>query len=461
MSDLGNSPASRDIANVIHPYTNLSAHLTQGPMILESGKGIYVYDDTGKEYIEGLAGLWSTALGFGDEELAETAAEQLRKLPYYHAFAGKSTGPLIDLSEKLLSMAPDMARVLFSNSGSEANDTLVKIVWYINNAREKPEKKKIISRTKGYHGVTVASASLTGLPNNHRDFDLPIANILHTDCPHHYRFAEPGESEEDFATRMAASLEQMIQDEGPETIAAFIAEPVMGAGGVIVPPATYFEKIQAVLKKYDVLMCADEVICGFGRTGNLWGSDTFGINPDTMTVAKALSSSYLPISGLMVSQEVFDLMVKESEKIGIFGHGFTYSGHPVCAAVALKTLEIMERRDIVGHVKAVAPRFQQRLKAFADHPLVGEARGVGLIGALELVADKGGKTTFEPGHAVGANLAKRCEDHGLIVRALGDTVAFCPPLIISDSEIDEMFDRFTKALDETEAWVTADGLRAA
>jgi 4-aminobutyrate--pyruvate transaminase len=253
----------------------------------------------------------------------------------------------------------------------------------------------------------------------------------------------------------------MIQDEGPDTIAAFIAEPVMGAGGVIVPPATYFEKIQAVLKKYDVLMCADEVICGFGRTGNLWGSQTFGINPDTMTVAKALSSSYLPISGLMVSQEIFDLMVKESEKIGIFGHGFTYSGHPVCAAVALKTLEIMERRDIVGHVKSVAPRFQQRLKAFADHPLVGEARGVGLIGGLELVADKGGKTPFDPSHTVGAYLAKRAEEHGLIIRALGDTVAFCPPLIITESEIDEMFDRATRALDDTEVWVAAQGLRTA
>ncbi len=462
MSDLGNSPASRDIANVIHPYTNLSAHLTQGPLILEQGKGVYVYDDSGKEYIEGLAGLWSTALGFGDEELVEAATEQLRKLPYYHAFAGKSTGPLIDLSEKLLSMAPDaMSRVLLANSGSESNDTLVKLIWYYNNARGKPDKKKIISRIKGYHGVTVASGSLTGLPNNHRDFDLPIANILHTDCPHHYRFAEEGESEEEFADRLAASLDKMIQDEGPDTVAAFIAEPVMGAGGVIVPPATYFEKIQAVLKKYDVLMCADEVICGFGRTGNLWGCDTFNIQPDTMTVAKALSSSYLPISGLMVSQDIFDAMVSESEKIGIFGHGYTYSGHPVCAAIALKTLEIMERRNIVGHVQSVAPRFQQRLHAFADHPLVGETRGVGLIGGIELVADKSSKTSFDPAKAVGAYLAKRAEDHGLIIRALGDSIAFCPPLIMTNSEIDAMFDRAAKAFDETEAWVTSEGLRSA
>ena len=459
MSNLGNSAAARDIASVIHPYTNLAKHRETGPLIITRGKGIYVYDEDGKAYIEGMAGLWCTSLGFGEEALIEAAVEQMRKLPYYHSFAGKSTNPLIDLSEKLLEIAPaNMARVLLSNSGSEANDTLVKLVWYYNNAHDRPKKKKIISRIKGYHGVTVASASLTGLPNNHRDFDLPIANILHTDCPHHYRFAEPGEAEEEFATRMADNLEAMILAEGPETVAAFIAEPVMGAGGVIVPPKSYFAKVQAVLDKYDVLLLADEVICGFGRTGNMWGSDTFGMKPDAMTVAKALSSAYLPISGVIVSEDIFAAMVTESEKIGVFAHGFTYSGHPVCAAVALRTLELMEDRNILEHVRAVAPQFQKRLRAFSDHPLVGEVRGVGLLGAVELVADKATKKPFAPRDGVGAYCGAMAQNHGVIVRPLVDSIAFCPPLIISESEIDEMFGRFAKALDETEAWVKKEGL---
>lgn len=460
MNDLGNSPSARDIASVIHPYTNLSKHRETGPLVITRGKGVYVYDEDGREYIEGMAGLWCASFGFGEEALIEAAVEQMRALPYYHSFAGKSTNPLIDVSEKLLSIAPsNMARVLLSNSGSEANDTLVKLVWYYNNAHDRPEKKKIISRIKGYHGVTVASASLTGLPNNHRDFDLPIANILHTDCPHHYRFAEDGESEEEFATRLADNLEAMILEEGPETVAAFIAEPVMGAGGVLVPPKTYFAKIQAVLAKYDVLLLDDEVICGFGRTGNMWGAETYGLTPDTMTVAKALSSAYLPISGVMVSDDIFDAMISESEKIGVFGHGFTYSGHPVCAAVAARTLELMEERNILAHVRAIAPRFQQRLRALGDHPLVGEARGVGLVGAVELVADKKTKRSFKPGDGVGPRCGLLAEGHGVIPRAMGDNIAFCPPLIITESEIDEMFDRFTKGLDEAEAWVEKEGLR--
>ncbi len=462
MTDLVNSPAARDIASVVHPYTNLATHLEKGPVVIREGKGVRVWDESGKEYIEGLAGLWCASFGFGEEELVEAAIAQLRRLPYYHSFAGKSTDPLIDVSEKLLGIAPgNMARALFANSGSEANDTLVKILWYYNNARGRPDKKKIISRERGYHGVTVASASLTGLPNNHRDFDLPIAGILHTDCPHYYRFAEPGESEEAFVDRLADNLERLIQNEGPDTVAGFIAEPVMGAGGVIIPPPTYFEKIQAVLRRYDVLMLADEVICGFGRTGNMWGCETFGIEPDTVTVAKALSSAYLPISALMVSQEIFDAMVAESEKIGIFAHGFTYSGHPACAAVAARTIELMEERQIVQHVRSVAPRFRERLTALADHPLVGDARAVGLIGGVELVADRESKRSFGAGQGVGAYVAERAEAHGLIVRPLLDTIAFCPPLIITESEIDEMFDRFARALDDAEAWVVKEDLRAA
>ncbi len=450
MSQLGNSPASRDIAYVLHGYTDHEAHKEQGPHILQGGKGIYVYDDTGKEFIEGMAGLWCTSLGYGEERLVEVATEQLRKLAYTHLFAGKSHDPAIDLAERLVEMAPvPMSKVFFNNSGSEGNDTVVKMVWYYHNAIGRPEKKKIISRIKGYHGVTVASASLTGLPNNHRDFDLPIANILHTSCPHYYRFGEEGESEVEFATRCAAELEAMILEEGPDTVAAFIAEPVMGAGGVIVPPKTYFEKIQAVLKKYDVLFIADEVICGFGRTGNMWGCQTFDLQPDMITCAKALSSAYLPISAVLINEKVADGIVANSGKIGTLGHGYTYMGHPVAAAVALETLKIYEERDVMGHVTAVAPRMQQRLASYSSHPLVGEVRGVGLVGALELVKNKATKEPFEPAGKVGAYLVNRAKDHGLILRNIVDSVAFSPPLIISSDELDSVFDRFDKALEET------------
>jgi 4-aminobutyrate--pyruvate transaminase len=450
MSQPGNSPASRDIAYVMHGYTDHEAHKLQGPHILQSGKGIYVYDDTGKEFIEGMAGLWCTSLGYGEERLINAATEQLKKLAYSHLFAGKSHDPVIDLAERLIEMAPvPMSKVFFNNSGSEGNDTVVKLVWYYNNAVGRPEKKKIISRIKGYHGVTIASASLTGLPNNHRDFDLPIANIMHTSCPHYYRFGQDGESEEEFATRCAAELEAMIMEEGPETVAAFIAEPVMGAGGVIIPPKTYFEKIQAVLKKHDVLFIADEVICGFGRTGSMWGCQTYDLKPDMITCAKALSSAYLPISAVLINEKVSDAIVKNSGKIGTLGHGYTYMGHPVAAAVALETLNIYQERDIIGHIDAIAPVMQKRLQSYADHPLVGEVRGVGLVGAVELVKDKATKEMFDPAGKVGAYLVDRAKDHGLILRNIADAIAFSPPLIISAKEMESVFDRFDKALEET------------
>jgi 4-aminobutyrate--pyruvate transaminase len=335
------------------------------------------------------------------------------------------------------------------------------MIWYYNNAIGRPEKKKIIARIKGYHGVTVAAASMTGLPMCHRDFDLPIARILHTECPHYYRFGKPGESEEQFATRMADSLEQMIVAEGPETVAAFFAEPIMGAGGVIIPPKTYFEKVQAVLKKYDVLFVADEVICGFGRTGNMFGTETFKLRPDIMTVAKALSSAYLPIAALLVSKRIYDGISENTAKIGTFGHGFTYSGHPVSAAVALETLKIYEERDIVGQVRAQAPGFARGIQRFKDHPLVGETRSVGLIGAVELVRDKQTKEIFDPKLGVPAYCVKRAQEHGLIIRAIVNSIAFCPPLVSTGEEIAEMYRRFGLALDETLAWVKEQGLASA
>ena len=446
-----NSAAARDIATVLHPYTDLKTHQEVGPVVISRGKGVRVWDDTGKEYIESVAGLWCAALGFDNERLVQAAVTQMRRLPFYHAFTAKSHEPMIDLAEMLIARAPvPMSKAFFANSGSEANDSAIKMVWYLNNALGRPKKKKIIGRLKGYHGITIGSASLTGLPANHRSFDVPLPGFVHTMTPHYYHGANPGESEEDFATRCAAELETLILTEGPDTVAAMWAEPIMGAGGVILPPAGYFPKIQAVLRKYDVLLVADEVICGFWRTGNYWGSQTLDIQPDILTCAKALSSSFLPISAVLVNDFVFQALAKESNEIGTFGHGFTYSGHPVPAAVAIETLKIYDEMDIGAHVRTVGPHMQAELQSrFRDHPLVGEVRGTGLIAAVEFVADKAKRTNFDPKAKVGARLTKLCEEHGVIGRSvLNDTLCFSPPLVITKEDIDDMLTRVGKALDE-------------
>jgi len=416
---------------------------------------VRVWDDAGRSYLEGLAGLWCTALGWTQPRLVDAALRALHQLPAYHSFGGKAVGPAIDLAERLIALAPvPMSKVLFANSGSEANDTAIKLIWYFNNAIGRPGRKKIISRSRAYHGVTIAAASLTGLPANHRDFDLPIAGILHTACPHYWRGAAPGESEEAYASRLADELEALILAEGPETVAAFIAEPVMGAGGVIVPPAGYFEKVQAVLRRHDVLFVCDEVICGFGRTGNYWGAETFAIRPDIITCAKGLSSGYVPISAVLIGEPLWQALLAESDKIGVFAHGFTYSGHPVAAAVALEALALYEDLDIVGHLRRVGPALQAGLRRFADHPLVGEVRGLGLLAAAELVQDKATRQPFPPAAGVGPYLARRAEAHGLITRSLtGDVIAFSPPLVISEAEIAEMLAAFGRALDDTWDWL--------
>ena len=447
-----NSAASRDIAYHLHPYTDLKRQESEGPLVITHGKGIRVFDESGKEYIEGMSGLWCTSLGFGEERLVEAATRQMRRLPFYHGFGQKAHDVAGALAERLIALMPvPMSKVFFNNSGSEANDTALKIVWYYNNALGRTRKKKIIARMRGYHGVTIAAASLTGLAANHRGFDLPIANVRHADCPHHWRYAEPGESEEAYADRLAKSLDQQIQREDPETVAAFIAEPVMGAGGVIIPPRTYFAKIQQVLRKYDVLMVADEVICGFARTGNMFGSETFGVTPDILTVAKALSSAYLPISATVISEPIYRALVGQSEKLGGFAHGFTYGGHPVSCAVALETLALYEERDVLSQVRRVGPVLQAGVRRFADHPLVGEVRGVGLLAGLELVQDKAAKRPFPAKAGAAALVQAKCQENGLIVRAMGDTVAFCPPLIITEPEIEELLRRFGKGFGEATA----------
>ncbi|MDX0752302.1 aminotransferase class III-fold pyridoxal phosphate-dependent enzyme [Sinorhizobium medicae] len=458
MNDRPNSLHALDKQSLVHPYTNLAVHQETGPHVITGGDGIYVVDDEGKRYIEGLAGLFCAGLGFSEQRLVEAAMRQLKTMPFYHSFAHKSTEPGIRLAEKLLSIAPvPMSKVFFAGSGSEANDTAIKLIWYYNNALGRPDKKKIVSRRKAYHGVTVATASLTGLPFNHRDFDLPIANILHTDCPHYWRSAETGETEEDFATRMADNLEATILEEGPETIAAFFAEPVMVSGGVITPPKTYFEKVQAVLRKYDILLVADEVICGFGRTGNMFGSETYGLKPDMISCAKQLSAAYMPISALMINQKIADALVDQSRKIGTFSHGFTYGGHPVAAAVALQALTIYEEIDIVGHVRSVAPVFQDRARKLGEHPLIGEARGVGLVAGFEFVKDKATRENFPPAWQVANQAGKFATARGVLTRGLGDMVSLCPAMIIDEGQIDDLMTRMGLALDDTLAWARTQG----
>lgn len=453
-----NQPVSslpeKDIQYQLHPYTNARLHQEVGPLIIERGEGIYVYDDQGKGYIEAMSGLWSAALGFSNQRLIAAAEQQLRTLPFYHLFSHKSHRPSIELAEKLIEMVPvPMSKVFFTNSGSEANDTVVKMVWYLNNALGKPAKKKFISRVNGYHGITLASASLTGLPGNQRGFDLPLPGFLHVGCPHHYRHAQPGESEEQFADRLAAELEQKILAEGPETIAAFIGEPLMGAGGVIVPPRTYWEKIQRVCRRHDILVIADEVICGFGRTGQMFGSQTFAIQPDIMVLSKQLSSSYQPIAAILINDRVFQGIADQSQSLGTLGHGFTGSGHPVATAVALENLKIIEEERLVEHAAHMGQLLQAGLQQFADHPLVGEVRGCGLIAAVELVGDRTSKVPYQSLGTLGRHMAARAQEHGMITRAMGDAVAFCPPLIVSEAEIGLILQRFARALDDTSQWI--------
>lgn len=453
---------ARDIASVLHPYTPLHKLADTGTLIIERGQGVHVFDTQGNSYIEGMSGLWCAGLGFDNEEMVEAATEQLRTLPYYHLFAARGMEPAIELAEKLKEIAPvPISHVFFTSSGSEANDTQVKLAWYMNNALGRPNKKKIISRVKAYHGVTIMSASLTGLPYNHKGFDLPIDRVLHTDCPHHYRFSEAGETEAQFVERLVKSLRDMIEREDPDTIAAMIAEPVMGAGGVIVPPEGYYPAIQKVLDEYDIMMIDDEVINGFGRTGNWWGAQTMGMKPTTISAAKQMTSAYAPLGAVMVPEHVYEAYMEHSRQIGTFGHGFTYGGHPLGCALGVKAIEIYQRMDIVGRVRALIPTFEARMKKIAEHPLVGEARFSGLMGGVELVADKKTRSSFAPTMGVGPQCSTFLQKRGAILRPIGDTVALCPPMVISESELNALFDRLELALDDTEGWVNKEGLRAA
>lgn len=451
MTNFGNTAEARDIRHHFHAYTNARRHMDVGPMIIEDGEGIYVTDNNGRRYIEGMAGLWSVGVGFKERRLIAAMNRQMEKLPYYHNFGHKSHAPAIDLAEKLVEIAPvPMSKVFYTNSGSEANDTVLKMVWYRSNALGKPEKKKVIARHRGYHGVTIAAASLTGLPYNHRSFDLPIDRVLHTTCPHHWREGHEGETEEQFATRCAEDLEALIQREGPETVAAFWAEPVLGAGGVIVPPEGYYQKIQAVLDRHDILFVADEVICGFGRTGEMFGSTTCGIRPDVMVLSKQITSSYVPFSAIVMNERFFAPIADESDRINTFGHGYTGGGHPLGAAVALENLAVIQENDLVANARDVGAHFRARLQSLISSPLVGEVRGVGLIAAMEMVEDKQTKLVTTPGRLGGLMNAAMLRN-GLISRNMTDAVAFCPPMIITREQADDMFEIVARSLAEVEA----------
>ena len=443
---VGNSPSSRDVAFHMHPYTNPAQLEVAGPHIIVQGDGVFVHDDSGNRFYEGMSGLWCTSLGFSEPELVNAAIAQFNKLPFYHSFAGKTVDPAIELAEILIANAPPagggshMSKVFFAASGSEANDTAMKMVWYYNAALGRPEKRKIISRKKGYHGVTMAAASMTALAYAQDGFGLPLDFVKHTAAPDYYNGAQTGETEEEFASRCAAELEELILAEGPDTVAALFAEPVMGAGGVIIPPAGYFQKIRSVLEKYDVLLVSDEVICGFGRTGNMWGAQTMDVRPDMLTCAKALSSAYLPISAVMISDKIYAALAEQAEKLGIFGHGYTYSAHPVCAAVALRAQKLMQERDVIGHVRSVAPTFAGHVASMGKYDFIGNVRSIGLIGAMEFAACKNSHKKFDKSHKIAAQAVAIIQKHGVILRALpGDIIGFCPPLIISKVELDDMF----------------------
>ncbi|KJF67855.1 aspartate aminotransferase family protein [Rhizobium nepotum] len=437
--------AEMDRNSVLHPFTQLKDFASGkmgDPTIVETGKGIRIQDAHGRQLIDGFAGLYCVNVGYGRTEVAEAISRQAYRLAYYHSYAAHTTDELAILSDRLVKMAPGkMSKVFYGMSGSDANETQAKLVWYYNNLRGKPNKKKIISRERGYHGCSVVAGSMTGMSFYHDHMDLPRAGILHTGSPHHYWGAQAGETELEFSRRRAEELETMILREGPDTIGAFIAEPVLGTGGITPPPQGYWEEIQNVLKKYDILLIADEVITGFGRTGSMFGSQHYGIEPDLVTVAKGLTSAYFPLSGAIVGEKVYRVLEEGADRVGAFSHGYTYSGHPIGAAAANAVLDIVEREDLPGNARTVGAYFQEQLKAkFAQLPIVGEVRGVGLMGAIEFVADREKKVRFAPGLTVGARVSKAARNLGLIARAMphGDILGFAPPLVTTKEEIDEI-----------------------
>jgi L-2,4-diaminobutyrate transaminase len=444
---------AEDRAHFMHPSTHAHDHASGAlpGKIVTGAKGIRIQDHQGKNYIDAFAGLYCVNIGYGRTEVAEAIYEQAKKLAYYHTYVGHSTDTIIELSSRIIGWSPEgMKKVYYGMSGSDANETQIKIVWYYNNVLGRPNKKKIISRERGYHGSGIVTGSLTGLPSFHQNFDLPIDRVKHTVCPHWYRKAPAGMSEAQFTAYCVEELERLIAKEGADTIAAFIAEPVMGTGGIIAPPQGYWEAIQDVLRKHDILLISDEVVCGFGRLGSKMGAQHFGIKPDLITVAKGLTSAYAPLSGVIVGEKVWDVIEKGSQEFGPMGHGWTYSGHPICAAAAIANLDILERENLTQNAADVGGYLQQQLHAAFDaHPLVGEVRGAGMLAALEFMADKGERKPFDAALKVGPKVSAAALERGVIARAMphGDILGFAPPLVTTRAEVDEIVGIVKEAVD--------------
>lgn len=459
------SIAELDRASVLHPFTNLKdfADGTLGnPTIVETAKGVKITDSTGREFIDGFGGLYCVNVGYGRVEVADAIARQANRLAYYHTYAAHTTDELARLSSRLVEMAPgNMSKVFYGLSGSDANETQAKLVWYYNNLRGLPRKKKIIARERGYHGCTVVAGSMTGMSFYHDHMDLPFPGILHTGVPHHYWGSVPGETEEAFSLRRAQELEALILAEDPDTVGAFIAEPVLGTGGITPPPKGYWPAIQQVLRKYDILLIADEVICGFGRIGTLFGSHMYDIVPDLVTVAKGLTSAYFPLSAAIVSEKVYAVMEEGADRVGAFSHGYTYSGHPIGAATANAVLDIVEREHLVEKAASTGAYLQSRMhEQFASLPIVGEVRGVGMLAAIEFVADRDRKLRFDPALKIGARISKAARDRQLIARAMphGDILGFAPPLVMTESEVDEMIGITAAAIGQVTDELVRDGV---
>lgn len=433
----------------LHSQTDMRRHQEQGPLVIERGDGVHVIDEHGQTYIEGMSGLWCASLGFSNRRLANAAQRQLEVLPYYHTFNHRVPAVTARLAERIseLTRMPE-AKVFFACSGSEANDSMIKMAWAYHRARGNPRKRKVIAHQRGFHGSTVMGASLSGLPNMHVAFGLPLDGVIHIECPHYYRNGQGGESEDEFCARLVDEMQQRIDAEGAENIAAFISEPIMGAGGVIVPPAGYFAAIKELLGRHDILMLADEIICGFGRTGQWFGHQTMGFTPDLMSCAKSLSAGYQPISCVVVSGAVYAELEGQSHELKGFGHGFTYSGHPVAAAVALEALDIYQELNVPLHTQAMGTLLHQALAPLLEHPLIGEIRGIGLVAGLELVQDKASRKPFTGSQAIGAKVELAARRHGLIVRNMGDAIALAPPFIIEPDQINEIVVRLRAALDD-------------
>ena len=446
MDQMPNSWEARAEEYSLYGFTDLPSVHSRGTVVVTHGEGPYIFDTNGRRYLDANSGLWNMVAGFDHKGLIEAAQAQYARFPGYHAFFGRMSDQTVMLSEKLVEVSPfDRGRVFYTNSGSEANDTMVKMLWFLGGAEGKPQKRKILTRWNAYHGVTAVSASMTGKPYN-SVFGLPLPGFIHLTCPHYWRFGKDGESEEQFTARLAAELEATIIKEGADTIAGFFAEPVMGAGGVIPPSKGYFQAVSKVLKKYDIPLVADEVICGFGRTGNTWGSQTYDFMPDAIISSKNLTAGFFPMGAVILGPELADRLQAASEAIEEFPHGFTASGHPVGCAIALKAIDVVMNEGLAENVNRLSPRLEAGLREIAQNPNIGQLRGVGFMWALEAVKDRNGKVPFDGSLSVSERIANACTDQGLICRPLGQSIVLCPPFILTEGQMDEMFEKLQAAL---------------